>query len=285
MRSTRSVVTFAFAVILAGCGSTPPPLSAEPGGVWQRRVEAAPAAGSEFERMQRDRALTFVRQKRWSDASLSWEVLTVLRPDVPEYAARLAESRRAIDSAVADRMNAAQQASRRGEIDAASKQYLAVLALQPDNAVASEALRGLERERNKRTVLGKYSRLTITRRVADDAEASPGGGRAGGRNDVEDAALLAGDGEFDEAIGILERRLAADRRDDQSRRLLASVYYRKAESLLPRDPAAATQALQKSVRLDPDEPHAAARLKQLKGTAMKPGASASSVAAASSPAR
>ena len=270
---------------VAGCGSTPhagaPTASIDDSPQAADATRSPPAA---FEQRQRDRALGFMRQKRFAEAAVTWEVLGVLRPDVGEYRERLAETQRQIDAAVAERLPRAAQAAQRGDIDAATQHYLAVLALQPQNEPAADALRALERERNKRNYLGKYSRFTITRRAIADAEMPANAGHMADRNDIEHAALLAGmfdviairhdiehaallagDGEFDEAIGLLERRLVADRRDAAARRLLASVYYRKAESLSSRDKSAAVAALEKSVRLDPVEPIAAARLRQLKG--------------------
>ena len=281
----RALMLVLVCAVVMGCASGPPADDA-PG----RADEPAPVAAvaqspnAAFEQRQRERALSLARQKRLADAAIAWEVLTVLRPDVADYRERLADTQRQIDAAVAERLPRAAQAAQRGEVDNATQLYLAVLALQPLNEPASEALRALERERNKRNYLGKFSRYTLTRRAMADAEMPGSTNAMAGRNDVEHAALLAGDGEYDDAIGLLERRLAADKQDTAARRLLASVYYRKAESLLPRDKAGAVAALEKSVRADPSELRAAARLKQLKtGASTAPAAGAS--AAEPKPAR
>ena len=123
-----------------------------------------------FEQRQFELAVNLAQQKWLADAALAWEVLVVLRPDVPDYRERLAEIRRQIDSAVAERLPRGASAAQRGDIDYATRQYLAILALQPHNALAADALRALERERNKRQYLGRHSRLTITRRAAAEAE-------------------------------------------------------------------------------------------------------------------
>lgn len=190
----------------------------------------------------------------------------MLRPDVAEYRERLAETQRLIDAAVAERLPGAAQTSRRGELDAANRQYLAILALQPQNETAAEALRAIERERNKRNYLGKFSRQTLTRRAAVEAEVPA----SASRNDIEHASLLADDGEYDDAISLLERRTTADRKDDATRRLLASVYFRKADALAASDWPGAMAALDKSVRLNPSQAPAAARLKLLKGRLAPP---------------
>ena len=55
-------------------------------------------------------------------------------------------------------------AQKHGEFDTATTNYLLVLSLQPDNAQAADALRAIERDRNKRSYLGKLSRVTLARR-------------------------------------------------------------------------------------------------------------------------
>jgi tetratricopeptide (TPR) repeat protein len=275
--SVRATVVVLSCAVLLGCVSTPPAMPPiGPVEDLPQSSDSSLSPQSVFEQQQRERALGFARQRRLSDAALAWEVLTVLRPDVVEYGDRLADTQRQIDAAVAERLPRAAQTAQRGDVDAAAQQYLAVLALQPRNEAAADALRALERERNKRNYLGKYSRITITRRAIADAEMPINSSQMAGHNEVEHAAMLAGDGEFDDAIGLLEHWLAVDRRDTAARRQLANVYYRKAESLLPRDKSAAVKALEKSVRLDPTEPRAAARLRQLKGGAVAPPAAAAS---------
>ena len=258
---------------LVGCASAPPAVPPQgPVEELPQATDLSPSPPSAFEQSQRERALNLMRQRRLADAALAWEVLVVLRPGVREYRERLDETQRLIDAAVAERLPRAAQLARRGELDQASREYLAVLALQPLNEAAADALRAIERERNKRYYLGKHSRVTIMSRAKGDAEMPVSASLMALSNEVEHAALLAGDGEFDDAIALLERRLAAQRHDASARRLLASVYYRKAESLAPGDKRAAIEALEKSVRLDPTEPRAISRLKQLKTGAAKPSA-------------
>ena len=164
--------------VVAGCASTATP--PEPGPITSAAVDRdddvlrgrAPPLSLQtpFEQRQLERAVMLAQQKWLADAALAWEVLVVLRPDVPDYRERLAEIRRQIDSAVAERLPRGASAAQRGDIDYATRQYLAILALQPHNALAADALRALERERNKRQYLGRHSRLTITRRAAAEAE-------------------------------------------------------------------------------------------------------------------
>ena len=295
-----SAAGLATLLALTACGSAPP--VAPPAA----RVEVAVAAPelpvvlprqSTFERSQRDRALLFTQQRRLADAAIAWEVLALLRPDVDLYRERLLETRQQIEARVAERLSQAALLLKRGQGDDAFQQYLAVLALQPNHPAAADALRGMELDRNARQHLGKLSRNTLTRSVIAQSEASASDRRAsataaasgaefnteisadastgdasrsGTTNDVEHAALLAGDGEMHEAIELLEARLAVERRDAAARRLLASLYYRQAESLAISDRHAAIEALRKSLRLDPAEPRTPVLMKKLAWAAVAP---------------
>ncbi|HET7863582.1 MAG TPA: hypothetical protein VFL86_04175, partial [Burkholderiaceae bacterium] len=120
--------------------------------------------------------MALARQGKLADAAVAWEILSVLRPDVAEYREQCTKIQSQIDAAVAERLQRAGQAQRRGELDAAAQGYLAVLALQPDHAQAADALRTIERERNKRNVLGRAARLAAGARAP--APSRPAGGDA-----------------------------------------------------------------------------------------------------------
>jgi tetratricopeptide (TPR) repeat protein len=266
---------FVLTSVLAGCASTPTTAPTAATDEAPKVVDSAASNQAAFEQKQRERAINFARQKRLGDAALTWEVLVVLRPDVAEYRERWAEAQRQIDAAVAERMPRGAQAMQRGDLDGAAQQYLAVLALQPQNDQAADAMRGVERERNKRNYLGKFSRVTLTRRAMADAEMPVDASRMASRNEIEYASLLANDGEYDDAIGLLEKRLATDKRDTAAKRLLASVYSRKADSMLPADKPGAIAAFERSVKLDPTDSVVVGKLRRLKG-----GASAAKTTAA-----
>lgn len=272
MRGVQAGVLAGCLATLVGCSSTAPlPVASTA----PATMPPAVASRSGFEQDYRERASMAARQGRLADAALAWEVLTVLRPDVADYREALADTRRQIDAGVADRLPRAAQAQRRGDLDGATQLYLSVLALQPDHAAAADALRGIERERVKRQQLGRSSRLTLTRRAATEAEVmADKAAVAGGadRNELEHVAMLARQGEIDTAIGLLERRTAANRNDRAARELLADLYARKAEdAVVARDPAGAIALLEKSLRLDPADTRVAERLKQLRSAAPRPG--------------
>jgi len=238
------------AALLSACTTSPP------GG--GGRLAAAPQ--SAFEQQQLARARAQAAQGHLAEAATHWEVLSVLRPGEPSYSQQLAQVRAQIEREASTELNAAKAARQRGAVDEAMAHYLAVLALQPDNETAADALRAIEREHNKRDHLGRASRLTLSSRSQKNS-LQAGGQTATSlsaqRNDLEHAALLAGQGEFDDAITLLNQRLKTRPQDGATRELLADVYFSQAQALAPRNQDGAVAALRKCLQLLPR--HAAAR--------------------------
>jgi tetratricopeptide (TPR) repeat protein len=231
------VATVLLALATGACVSPPEqraPASAAPS------AASLPTPASAYEQRLREQALAQSRQGRLADAAMSWEILTVLRPDAGDYRERMNETRRQIEAAVPERMRRGQQAQKRGELDAATTQYLAVLALQPDHEQAAEALRAIERERNRIQYLGKYSRITLERRGASALQ--PTAKRPAAPldvNDVEHAAMLRTQGELDAAIALLERHIAMQGPDPKACQMLADMALQKGRQAKPPGNAAA----------------------------------------------
>jgi hypothetical protein len=225
--SCRIAVLFA-AALVAACGTAPPASMADDDREPAERTASGPVApgAAAFEQRLRERAYAQVRQGRLAEAATSWEILVALRPGAAEYRERLHETRRTIDALVPDRLQRAQQAQRRGELEAATAQYLSVLTLQPDHAQAAEALRAIERGRNRSLYLGKLSRNTLARSNGSALRAAKSGNGVD-RNDVEHAAMLRTQGEIDAAIVLLERYVAARGADAAACRLLADMVLQK----------------------------------------------------------
>ena len=141
------------AAALAGCASPPNPETAA-----SVATGAPTTPTSAFEQQYRERAVNAQRQGQLADAAIAWEVLAALRPESREYRDALLDTQRHISAAVAERLPRAAQAQRRGDLDAATQGYLAVLALQPDSTPAADALRSIERERVRRQQAGLMSR-------------------------------------------------------------------------------------------------------------------------------
>lgn len=274
MRRLAAAAVVGSVAALVGCAGTAPTDAADA----RVKPEAVSPASSGFEQQYRDRAASATRQGKLAEAALAWEVLTVLRPQARDAQDALASTRRQIDAAVAERLPRAAQAQRRGDLDGATQHYLAVLVLQPDSATAADALRSIERERVKRQQLGRASRLIFARRVGNAAAVAPDKAAAAAattsttaaspsadRNELEHATILARQGEIDTAIGLLEKRVAANRNDRAALGLLADLYERKAEDLLAaRNTTGAIDLLEKSLRLAPGDARVVERLRQLR---------------------
>lgn len=172
VRALAITLSTTLAVGLAACGNQPP---APPGPAPAPRPAPAAAAPSRadgieaFEREHRERAEIAQRQGRLADAALSWEVLAALKPQRSEYRERLAATRAQIQAALDDRLAKGAAAKKRGELDAAVQHYLAALALEPAQDTAADALRGIERERQKRHA-GRLARDPLQRRSNGEAD-------------------------------------------------------------------------------------------------------------------
>jgi tetratricopeptide (TPR) repeat protein len=282
-RVVKALSLMATCALMFACAS-PPPAEPEAEPFVAALAPVAPASPHPaFEQRQRERALSLARQGRLADAAVAWEVLTVLRPDVADYRERLDDVNRQIDAIVAERLPRASQAARRGELDAAMQLYLGVLAVEPDHARAADALRALERERIKRNYVGKYTRFTLTRRSISDGEMKSAP-KLEERNELEHASMLAGQGDFGDAIALLERRLTANPREEATHRLLADLYFQRVQAQPGLDKATAIRWLERSVRLDPTHAAAKARLWQLKSGNATPRAAQAAAAAPPRPA-
>ncbi len=155
-------------VVLAGCAAPPPAAEAPAPDMPEAGPAPSPQADglSEFEARQRVRALIAEDRERWAEAAWTWEVLTVLRPAHAPYRQRAALLQQRIATAVAAELERGQAARQRGALDQAATHYLRALAMQPQQAEAGDALRDIERERNRRLYLGKRSRFTASLRNA-----------------------------------------------------------------------------------------------------------------------
>lgn len=263
------------ALVLAGCSSSPPPAPQAP----EAPAAPAPVVVAEddpvvkaFEQQQQARAMQAEAAGRWGDAVLAWEVLAAVRPDgsAPQ---RLASARERATAAAADRAAAAEGAQRRGELELAAQAWLEVLALDPRRPQAADALRQIERERNRRSMVGRFAKLSPPRNVRADADMSGSGNPAARAANTlrEHATVMARQGDYDAATQML--RDSPDWRTDVSLRALAAdIYAQKAESLRARQPVAARAAVDAALAIDPRHPLALQLQQQLGARGRAPGA-------------
>ena len=231
---TAAALAAALCLALGACGTGPVAPSSAMGPRPPDPVAGLPAQdltpAQRYEQKLLARAREQLAQGQLSDAALSWEILATLRPAEAEYAQRLQETRKLIDAAQAQALQRAVQLQKKGELDAAANQYLAALALQPDQVQAATGLRSIERERIRRGLAVRSARAASAGPLAAAAPAPASNTAPAERNDLEHAAILAALGEIDAAIVLLERRLARNKSDLPACRKLAELYLQKAGS-------------------------------------------------------
>ena len=255
------------AVLLGGCGSTPRTKlsTAQPAPMATPKPGLADPQLQAFERSQADRATRAEALGQWADAALAWEVLSLLHPADNRLRERQSAAGQRGEALAGEREAAAGAAQRRGDLEAAAQAYLEALSLDPSRRGAAEALRQIERERNRRAFVGRFSRLTIAKLNPGDSDmAAPEGSEpARSANSLrEHATMLVRQGDLDGAIQML-RESPLSRSDAAQRALLIELHLQKAEGLKQRQPDAARAAVEAALALDRRHPAALALQQQL----------------------
>lgn len=150
------------AALLAGC-VTPPASHAPPA-----PAEAAPPASSTpqshaaaIEQAHLEKAQAYMRERRWADALVQWQILALLNPSAQNYRDEIEALRKRIRSMASELLNAAENTRRRGNLNQAILEYLRVLNVDRDNAVAAQALRDIEKEQTRRQFLNRPPRVVM----------------------------------------------------------------------------------------------------------------------------
>ncbi|HET7795834.1 MAG TPA: hypothetical protein VFL64_20775 [Rhizobacter sp.] len=200
-----------------------------------------------FEKQQRDQALAFEQQGALLEATQAWEVLALLRPG--QYDERLAAAQQRLDAKAKEHLVRARQEQSRGETAAAEQYYLGVMALQPQNKEAADALRAIERARIRQEHLLKPGRVQPTADTTAKRPAAPPA--VSNPLLMEQASNLARQGDFNEAIDLMAGQLKAVPNDLAARDLLADLLYKKAQSVQGKDKEAALAALRRCLQVQP----------------------------------
>jgi tetratricopeptide (TPR) repeat protein len=261
-------------LLLAACTTPPgapsPRAEPPPSGQVQRSTDLPTppqrrlAAIELFEQNHRTAAEIAAAKGRWNEALWAWDVVLALKPDDADAQAGRRKAEASAQAAVVDRLPRAAQARSRGDLEQATRLYLEVLALRPGHAEAADALRTIERDRSRRQAVGPFARAMVPGSASAAKNAPARSARAAGtRVDLEHASLLAGQGEIDAAIALLQPAPGAQRLDAAARALLADLYVKQADKLVASDKAAAIRALRQGLRTVPGHAAASSRLRQL----------------------
>jgi tetratricopeptide (TPR) repeat protein len=239
---TRLWIAGLLCAALGACASAPPAAEAPLPPPSPRQPEGVRA----FEAQQRERALALEQQGAWLDAAAAWEVLSLLNPG--DYGPRLAAVQERIDEKAQEHLARARQDYKRGDVASAEQFYLGVIALQPRNKEATEALKGIERVRNRQEHLLKAGRTLPPPETGKRPAAPP---VASNPLLMEQASNLANQGDFDEAIELMAGQFKANPNDSAARDLMADLLYKKALSMQAKDPAGAQAALKRCLQVSP----------------------------------
>lgn len=269
---------------LTGCGTTsvrPTPDATAP------TLESIPPSSSaaplgdgvaRFEVQRLQEARLAESAGRLAEAAVAWEVLSLLRPGHADYLQRATAARQAVDQAVVQRLTRAQAVRQKGDNIAAERLFLDVLALEPTHVAAASALREIEAERNRASVVGRFAQPpNLAARNGKNGAApapaspmargstspSPSQATTGQRNQLEHASLLAGQGELDAAISHLLDAGGAKPKDPETRQMLARLLAQRGEQRASRDPKNARADMERALDLDPGLKETRARLQAL----------------------
>lgn len=187
---------------------------------------AQPASAVALEAQTLPLARELAKQQRWSEAAVHWEILQLLRPDVPEYAQELERCQTLAKDTAAQQLKAANAARERKDIDQATAAYLKALRMEPDNKAALEGLRGIEKQRAATGALARNARANGNAKnnrayVSRAVQPEPYGGM---RQDLDLGIMLFRQGDHAGSIPVIEKYLRGDPRDESARRYLGDAY-------------------------------------------------------------
>jgi len=144
-------------MLLAGCVTPPAPIAVSP----ESARASLPSREQTLERDYRARAAALMKDGRWADAKVQWELLLMLRPGAMEYRAQLDFTRKRIEETATEANANAAAARKRSDLDTATTQYLRALAADQENAIAAQGLREIERDRTRRAYLNRPPRAVL----------------------------------------------------------------------------------------------------------------------------
>jgi len=303
MTSRPRLAAFA-AILLAACAQTPEvPETAAPAEA-PRTVAPENTAQSRAIARHRQLAARYRDSGDVAAAAIEWHVLTLLDPDNEAFRRELALARKAASRAIEVELDGGRAASHRGDTDAATQAMLRVLALEPGNAEAVKALRELERQRSARTQAERAARAarSATPAPADsfdveqrielfragdmtsglrelkryvDAHPTDTTARAQISLAVYDRAReLESQGARENALTMYEQAIALRGESMPTwstklatlKKALSVEYFNRGVSAAAKDPAQAIKHWEASLRYDPGNSAAAAKLAEARRT-------------------
>jgi tetratricopeptide (TPR) repeat protein len=188
LRHPRGLLVLSAVALLAACAQTPV--------VSEAPVEAPRAGPTVDPRNQAIAKHVQLAQKAHEAGDLAaaathWHIVVLLAPDESRYRREQEAVEAAIRQGVREQLQLGNAALKSGDNDRATQVMLRALALDPDNADASKALREIDRQRMVRIQGDRAQKL----RPVDVAALKSGASEAGAQYDIEQPLemLRAGD--------------------------------------------------------------------------------------------
>ncbi len=154
MTNHNVMLLAALSAVVAACAS-PSVRSPEPPAAARSAIEST-------EETYRLRATSLAENRRWADAAVQWELLSLLRPESKDYRAEAeAALRRGADAAAAH-VRAGEEARKRGNNELATTSFLRALSADPGNTAAAAGLKAIEVDRTRRAWLERMPRVPYT---------------------------------------------------------------------------------------------------------------------------
>lgn len=166
-------------------------------------------------------------------AAAQWQILTVLAPDEQTYQHEFAQTRATIASRARANLAAGMAALKNGEADRAADAMLRVLALDPQNAEAAQALRDIEKRRLSRIQAGRAAKVNeaAANQSARAAAARPTAADAGDAYSLEQPLEMFRAGDTAGGLRDLHRFVDANPGDKAARNRIGTVVYDRAREL------------------------------------------------------
>lgn len=197
-------------------------------------ASARPASAALLEERTLSQARELTKQQRWSEAAVQWEILQLLRPDVPEYGQQVENCQTRAKEVASLQLKAASAARERKDVDLATVSYLKALRMEPDNKIAMEGLRAIEKQRATVGPLARNARANGSVKsnpVYPPRKIQPEPyGNA--RQDLDLGIMLLRQGDHAGSIQAIEKYLRADPRDETARRYLGDAHLQLAQQQL-----------------------------------------------------
>jgi tetratricopeptide (TPR) repeat protein len=298
--ASRSRVAAVVAMLLAACAQTPEvPEAPAPVEAAPPRA-AAPENSAQTRAIARHRQLAARYRDAGDvgAAAVEWHILTLLDPVNDSFRRELALANKAVARAIDVELENGRAASRRGDTDAATQAMVRVLALEPANAEAAKTLRELERQKSGRAQAERAARAARNAMPASadsfdleqrielfragdmasglrelkryvDANPNDSAARAQIATAVYDRAReIESQGARESALAIYEQAIALrgesmpawNAKLASLKKTLSTEYYTKGVSAAAKDPAQAIKHWEASLRYDPGNAAAAAKL-------------------------